>query len=156
MITTDHIDEGDINAFAAVIKSRVAAEARVARAMGFAWLGAGAAIASGLTGLRIAAAVSGYSYMISGTPAAEQTAKALVMALEHTPLQTTVSGTMTLAPNSEVRLAPNQTVRLQEGSTVKLDSSSSVRVTLVDMPHPSSQQLGLGIKATTNELPFTS
>jgi hypothetical protein len=50
---------------------------------------------------------------------------------------------MTLAPNSEVRLAAGQTVRLQEGSTV-------------DMPQPSSQQLGLGIKANTNELPFTS
>jgi hypothetical protein len=68
MITTEQIDDGNLNAFAAIIKSRAAAEARVARAMGLAWLGAGAAIASGLAGLGIAAALCGYSYIISVKP----------------------------------------------------------------------------------------
>jgi hypothetical protein len=102
---------------------------------------------------RLASAFYGYGHMLSVRPAAEQTAKALVQALEHAKLTTTVSGTMSLSPDSELRLAPGQTVKLDEGATVKLDPTSSVRVVgdlKIDMPQPSKQQLQLD--ATTEGL----
>src|SRR5262245_33144196 len=156
MMSAEQADYSEVSAFAAILRSRVAADARVARAMGLAWVGAGAAIASGLAGLGILIALYGYSYTISVKPAAEQTARAFVLALERTQLKTTVSGTMSLAPNSEVKLAAGQTVRLQPGATVRLDPNSSVRAVVIDTPQPSNQQLGLSVKANTNELPFTS
>jgi hypothetical protein len=110
-------------------------------------------------GQSLAAAFYGYSYVVSVKPAAEQAAKALVEALERTQLKTIVSGTMSLAPNSEVKLASGQTVRLEEGTTVKLDPSSSVRVIgdlKIDMPQPSKQQLQLDTTSTNDELPFTN
>jgi hypothetical protein len=155
-MTSEHPEQIDVGGFAAVINSRLAAEARIAKAMGLVWLGAGGAIACCLSGLGILSALYGYSYMLSIKPAAEKTAKAFVEALERTQIKTNVSGTMSIAPNSEIRLAPGQTVKLEEGAIVKLDPNSSVRVTIIDVPQPSNQQLGLGTKANTDELPFTS
>jgi hypothetical protein len=149
----------DLGGLAAVINSRLAADARVAKAIGFAWLCGGSAIALGLTGLGVALAFYGYSYMLSVKPAAEQTAKALVAALEHAELKTTVSGTMSLSPNSQLGLAPGQVVKLAEGAIVKLDPNSSVRVVgdlKIDMPQPSKQQLQLDTTSHSEELPFTN
>jgi hypothetical protein len=75
----------DIAGLAAVINSRLAAEARVTKAIAFGWLCGGTAIALCLTGLGLAAAFYGYSFMLSVRPAAEQTAKALVDAFGDCP-----------------------------------------------------------------------
>src|SRR5438445_106435 len=99
----------DLGGFAAVINSRLNAEARIAKAISFAWFGGGAAIACCLAAAGSFVAFYGYSYMISVRPAAEQTARAFVEALERSQLKTTVSGTMALAPNSELKLASGQT-----------------------------------------------
>src|SRR5262245_51955353 len=114
-----HTDE-NINAggLAAVINSRLAAEARVAKAIAFGWLCGGTSIALCLTGLGVAAAFYGYSFMLSVKPAAEQTAKALVEAFERAELKTKVSGVMSLSP-TELRLAGGRTIKLDEGATVK-------------------------------------
>jgi hypothetical protein len=158
-MTSEIGQQTDLGGFAAVINSRLAAEGRVAKAIAVAWVGGGAAIACCLTGLGLLAAFYGYSYMLSVKPAAEQTARALVGALERTQLKTKVSGTMSLAPNSELKLAPGQTVKLAENSIVKLDPNSSVRVIgdlKVDMPQPSKGQLQLDTRSKNEELPFTS
>jgi hypothetical protein len=154
-------DEGNINVegLAAIINSRLAAEARTSRAIGFSWLCGGAAIAACLIGLGFASAFLGYSYMLSVKPAAEQTAQALVKALEHADLKVTVSGNMDLNPNSEIKLAAGQTVKLNEGAIVKLDPNSSIRVVgdlKYDVPQPSKQQLQEDTTSRDNELPFTS
>jgi hypothetical protein len=144
----------DVGGFAAVINSRLSAEARMAKAIAFGWFAGGVAIASCFTGLGIAAAFYGYSYVVSVKPAAEQTAKALVDALERAQLKTMVTGTMSLAPNSEVKLAAGQTVRVEEGTTIKLDPSPSVRVVgdlKIDMPQPSKQQLQLETTSASEE-----
>jgi hypothetical protein len=95
--------------------------------------------------------------MLSVKPAAEQTAKALVNSLEHAELKTTVSGTMSLSPDSELKLAGGQTVKLEENTTVKLDPSSTVRVIGdLKMPQPSKHQLQADATTGTDELPFTS
>jgi hypothetical protein len=129
----------DVGGFAAIINARLCAQARVANAIAFCWFGGGLAIALSLTGLGLAFAFYGYSYTLSVRPAAERTARSLVEALERAELKTTVTGTMALAPNSELRLASGQTVRLDEGATIKLDPNSSVRVVgdlKIDMPQP--------------------
>jgi hypothetical protein len=105
-----------------------------------------------------AAAFCGYSHMISVKPAAELTARALVDAFERTRLTTVVSGSMSLAPNSELKLAAGQTVRLNDNAIVKLDPASSVRIVgnlKIDVPQPSKQQLQLDNKGKSDELPFT-
>lgn len=146
----------DVGGFAAIINSRLAAEARVRRAIAFGWLCAGAAVAVCLCGVGIAFALYGYSYMISVKPAADQIAKAMVEALEKAKLKTSITGTMSLAPNSELRLLPGQTLSLAEGSTVKLDPKSSVRVVGdVKMPQPSARQLQPNVMSG-DQLPFTS
>jgi len=146
----------DVAGLAAVINSRLAAEARVAKAISFGWLCGGAAIACCLSSLGLALALYGYSYVISVKPAAELTAKALVEALERAELKTTVSGTMSLSPNSELRLAGGQAVKLAEGTTVKLDPNSSVRVVGdIKMPQPSNRQLQPNTMSG-DRLPFTS
>jgi predicted phage tail protein len=61
----------DLRGFAAIINSRLAIEARIAKAVGFGWLCGGAAIASILTGLGVAAALYGYSFMLSVKPAGD-------------------------------------------------------------------------------------
>jgi hypothetical protein len=155
---TDRRDSDDLGGFAAVITSRLAAESRIARAIGFAWLCGGWAIACGLIGSGLALAFLGYSYMISVGPAAELTAKALGDAFKRAELRTIVSGSMSLSPESELTLASGQTVRLQEGAVVKLDSSSSVKIVgdlKVDIPQPSKQQLQLDATTGNKELPFT-
>jgi hypothetical protein len=120
---------------------------------------AGIALFAGLTGLGFASAIYGFSCVYSIQPAAEQTAQALVFALERAKLKTTVSGTMSLSPNSELRLATAQTVKLEEGAIVALDPKSSVRVIgdlKVDMPQPSRQQLQVDTTSRSDELPFTN
>jgi hypothetical protein len=93
----------DIEGLAAVINSRLSAEARLTKAIAFGWLCGGTAIVLCLTGLGIAAAFYGYSFMLSVRPAAEQTAKALVAAFERTKLTTIVSGVMSLSPSADLR-----------------------------------------------------
>lgn len=154
-----HEEKIDVGGFAAVINSRLAAEARIARAISFGWLCAGLAIFACLAGLGFTSAVYGFSYMYSVQPAAEQTMQALVHALERAQLKTIVSGTMSLHPNSELKLAAGQTVRLEEGAIVALDPKSSVRVISdlkVDMPQPSRQQLQVDTTSKSDELPFTN
>jgi hypothetical protein len=151
-------DYSDVESFASVINSRLAAEARVSKAVGFGWLCGGWAIAFCLTGLGIAAALYGYSFMMSVTPAAHLTATAIRDAFTRAELRTFVTGTLSLAPDSELTLAANQTVKLVEGAVVKLDPNSSVRVIgdlKVDVPQPSKQQLQLDATSGSNELPFT-
>jgi hypothetical protein len=153
----DEAERVDVGGFAAVINSQLAAESRIARAISFAWFGGGIAMAFSLSGMGVLAALYGYSHTISVQPAAEQAAKAIAEAIQRTPLKTTVSGSMSLAPNSQLRLAAGQNVRLQEGATVRLASNSSVRVIAdlkVEMPQPSNQQLHVRDKG--NELPFTT
>jgi hypothetical protein len=146
----------DLSGLAAVLNSRLSADARVARALSFAWFFAGAGVATLLTGLGLAAALVGYSHLVSIESAATQSAKALAAALERAQVQTTVSGTMALAPDTELKLASRQTVRLAEGATVKLDPSSTIRVVGdVKMPQPSPRQLQAEVRVG-DQLPFTS
>jgi hypothetical protein len=159
MIDVGSDEPVDVGTFAATINARLRADSRICGAVAFAWSAGGMAIGSCLIGLGVAFACYGYSYMISVRPAAEQTAKALVDALEHSNFKTTVSGLMSIDPDTQLRLAPGQAIRLEEGSIVKLDPSSSVRVVgdlKVDMPQPSQEQLQLQIPGKNNELPFTS
>jgi hypothetical protein len=94
--------------------------------------------------------------MISVKPAAEQVAKALVAAMEQAKLRATVSGTMALSPNLELRVAAGQTVKLAEGTTVKLDPNSIVRVAGdIKMPQPSNRQLQPNAMSG-DQLPFTT
>jgi hypothetical protein len=149
----------DVGGLAAVINSRLAAEARIARAISFGWIGGGTAIALCLTGLGCAAALYGYSYMISVKPVAEGVATALVQAIEYAELKTSVTGTMSLAENSEVHLAAGQSVKLEDGAIVKLEPNSSVRVVgdlKIDIPQPSKGQLQLDTTSKNDELPFTN
>jgi len=146
----------DLGGLAAMINVRLSHEARIARAVGFGWLCAGAAVGCTLASIGIALAFYGFSSVISIKPAAEQTAKAFVDAVEKAKIKTTVTGTMSLAPNSELKLAPGQTVTLAEGAMVKLDPNSSVRVVGdLKMPQPSAYQLQPDIKSG-DQLPFTS
>jgi hypothetical protein len=156
---TSRHSETDFAGFVATINSRLAARARLARATSFAWLCGRAAIALCLAGLGLAAAFSGYSYLISVKPAAELTAKAIAEALARTELKTIVSGSVSFTPNSELKLAPNQVVVLEEGTSVKLDPNSSVRVVgdlKMDIPRPSEKQLQLGASSDSEERPFTN
>jgi hypothetical protein len=147
----------DLRGLAAVINSRLATDARLTKAIAFGWLCGGAAIGIFLTGLGVALALYGYSYMLSIKPAAEQTAKALITALEQSVLKATVSGIMSLSPDSELRLAGGQTIKLDENTTIKLDPSSSVRVAGdLKMPQPSKHQLQTDAATGNDELAFTS
>jgi hypothetical protein len=151
-------DQFDVRGFAAIISSRVTAEARIARAVGFGWLCGGYAIAFCLIGLGAALAFLGYSSMISATPSAEASAKALAEAFRRAEFKTTVSGKMSLAMDSEVKLAPHQTVKLVDGASIKLDPDSTIRVVgdlKLDVPQPSRKQLQLDATSGSNELPFT-
>jgi hypothetical protein len=72
-------------------------------------------------------------------------------------MKTTVSGTMSLSANSQLKLASGQTLKLEEGSTLKLDPNSSVHVVGdLKMPQPSKQQLQADATPGGDELPFTS
>jgi hypothetical protein len=133
------------------------ADARIKKALAFGWFCGGCAIAVCLISAGLAAALLGYSYMISVNPAAEIAAKALGDAFQKAKIKTSVTGTMVLA-NTEVSLAKDQTVKLAEGSVVKLDPLSSVRVTgdfKTDVPQPSKRQLQLDATTNSKDLPFT-
>lgn len=156
MTTSEERDS--LGGFAAIINSRLAAESRIARAIGFAWMCGGWAIASCLVGAGIALAFLGYSYMISVMPAAELAAKAIGEAFKRAELKTIVAGSMNLSPDSELSIAGGQTIRLQEGAIAKLDPSSSVHIIgdlKVNVPQPSKQQLQLDATTGNKELAFT-
>jgi hypothetical protein len=151
-------DYRDVESFAAVVNSRLDAEARICKAVAFGWTCGGWAIASCLIGIGVAAALYGYSFVISIQPASEQIANALRDALARAELKTDVTGKLSLAPGSELTLAPNQTVKLADGAVVKLDPNSSVRVVgdlKLDVPQPSKQQLQLDATSGSKELPVT-
>jgi hypothetical protein len=155
----DEEENIDVGGLAALINARLAAEAHIARAIGFCWMCGGAAIAACMFGLGFALAFLGYSHMLSVKPAAEQTGQALVKAFEQAELKATVTGSMSLSRNSELTLAPGQTVKLDEGAIVKLDPNSSIRVVgdlKYDVPQPSKQQLQEDVMVGDHELPFTS
>ena len=95
---------GDYTGLVAVVNSRLAAKARLARAISFGWLCGGVAVASCLAGLGLAAAFYGYSYLISIKPAVDLTANSLVDALARAEMKTIVSGTMSFTPESELKL----------------------------------------------------
>jgi hypothetical protein len=144
-------------AFAETLNSRVAADARIRKAVAFGWLCGGCAVAVCLISAGFAVALLGYSYMISVNPSAEIVAKALADALQKAVIKTSVTGNMALV-NTEVSLAKDQSVRLAEGSVVKLDPESSVRVTgdfRADVPQPSKRQLQLDATSNSKDLPFT-
>ena len=156
MMTKDNID---VSGLAAVINARLSADARITKAIAFAWLAGGAAIALCLIGFGLALAFVGYSYVLSVQPTADKIAKAIVDAFKRSELKTVVSGTMSLAADSEVRFAAGQTVALENGAIVKLDPNSTIRVVgdlKVDMPQPSKQQLQLGTTSKSEEQPFTN
>jgi hypothetical protein len=149
----------DLDGFCAVINSRLAANARVAKATAFGRLCGGAAIAFCLSGLGVAVALYGYSQMVSAQPAAEQTANALVAAFNRAEINANVTGNMSLSPDSEIKLREGQTVKIEEGATVSLDPTSSIRVVgdlKIDIPRPSQQQLQLETTSKSNDVPFTS
>lgn len=154
---TDRIDENiDVRGLAAIINSRLAAEARVSRAIGFGWLCGGIALMCTLSACGVALAFFGYSYMVSIKPAAEQTTAAVVGAIERAKLKTTITGTVSLPQNAEIKLAPNQSIKLAEGTIVKLDPNSSVKVVGdVKIPQPSAYQLQKD-EMSGDQLPFTT
>jgi hypothetical protein len=85
-------------------------------------------------------------------------AQGLVRALERAELHATVTGTMSLAANSEIKLAEGQTVKLEDRTPLKLDPNSSVQVIAnvkLDVPQPSKEQLQVDLPSKTGDLPFT-
>lgn len=150
-------EDDDLGAFAAVLNSRLASDARITKARAFGWLCTGWAIALCLVALGSAVAFYGYSQMMSVAPAAEIAASALSDAFKRASIRTTVSGNMKFA-STEVSLSKGQTVKLIEGASIKLDKDSSVRVIgdlKVDVPQPSKRQLQLDTTSGNKELPFT-
>jgi hypothetical protein len=151
-------DYAGVESFAAIISSRLAAEARISKAISFCWLCGGLAIASCLIGLGCAIALYGYSTTLSLSPAAAQIAEAVKQSFAEAAIHTVVEGEVTLAPDTVLTLAPNQTIRLAEGTSVSLDPNSSVKVVgdvKVDIPQPSKQQLQVDATSGSNELPST-
>jgi hypothetical protein len=76
-------DEKDVNfgGLAAALNSRLNAESRITNSVGFFWLCGGAAICIVLAGMGVAAALYGYSSLLSAKPAADEIATALTQAL---------------------------------------------------------------------------
>lgn len=151
-------DFSDVEGFVAVINSRLAAEARIAKAIGFVWFCAGWAIALCLFGLGGMAAFYGYGSTISVSPAAGQIAEAIGQAFSRAIIHTAVEGEVSLSPDAALTLSPGQTVKLAEPATVALDPNSSVRVVgdfKIDVPQPSKQQLQLDTTSNSKEAPFT-
>lgn len=155
---SDQARHDDLDAFAAILNSRLAVSARIARAKSFALQCAGWLIACVMTGMGLVIAFWGYSTTISPSAAADTLANAIVDAFKRAEIRTIVSGTMKLSPDAELTLAKDQTVKLMEGSMVKLDPSSSVRVIgdlKINVPQPSKEQLQLDTTSGSKELPFT-
>jgi hypothetical protein len=147
----------DVSGLAVMINTRLAADARISRAAAFLWFCAGTAIALTLAGSGVSLALLGYSRIITMSAAADVVAHALVSALEHTKLTTTVTGSVSLAEGSELKLASNQKVSFNRDTIVKLAENSSVRIlNNFHMPQPSTQQLQLDTKSKSSELPFTN
>jgi hypothetical protein len=150
-------ERNDMGGLAAMIGTRLSTEARIARAAAFVWLCGGIAAALVLVGVGCELGLVGYSQLISVRPAADLVGHAIVVALERAKLTTNITGTVTLAQNTELTLAADQTVSLNEGATIKLDENSSVRVAAdVHVPQPSKQQLQLNAMTRSDELPFTN
>jgi hypothetical protein len=148
----------DLAPFAAIINSRLGVQARILRAKGFGWLCGGLAVAFFLSGIGALLAFYGYSHMVSIRPATEQIAQVLVHALEHAQLTTSVTGTMSLPPNAEIKLADGQMVKLEQKTPLKLDPNSSVRIVgnlKLDVPQPSKGQLQVDLPSKTGERPLT-
>jgi hypothetical protein len=148
-----------LGGFAAVLNSRLAAEARIARAKGFLWTSGGVAIGMVMAGLGISFALYGFSHVHSVSAASEHLANSIKRALETAQFKTTVSGNVSLSPNAELKLAPNQVIALTQSSFLRLDPNSTVRVVgdvKLDIPQPSREQLQLDTKPKSNELPFTT
>jgi hypothetical protein len=103
-------EEIQVGGLAAVINARLASDALLAKAKGLLWTCAGVASFLALSGLGVASSLYGYALTRSIKPAAEEVATALIEALERAELKTTVSGVMSLAPNTQLRLAPGQNV----------------------------------------------
>jgi hypothetical protein len=125
---TTHLHDRDVSGLAAMINSRLAADARISRAAAFLWFCARTAIALTLAGFGAALALLGYSRTITVAPAAELVAHTLVDALEHTKLTTAVTGNVSLAKGSELNLASNENLSLSGDAIVKLAENSSVSV----------------------------
>jgi hypothetical protein len=151
--------QSGMGSFAASLNSHLAAKARISQAIGFAWLCGGAAIAACLFASGLALAFLGYSYMVSVKTASDEIAKALVTALQQTKLNTNISGTVSLSPDSRLRLAEGQNVKIDEHtSTIKIDPNASVRVIgdlKVDVPQPSQEQLQPDATSKSDDIPIT-
>src|ERR1700761_2941873 len=136
---TDQVRHDELDAFAAILNSRLAISARIARAKSFALQCAGWLIALVMTGIGVVIAFWEYSTTISPSSAADVLANAIADAFKRAEIRTIVSGTMKLSPDAELTLAKDQTVKLMEGSIVKLDPSSMVRVVgdlKINVPQP--------------------
>jgi hypothetical protein len=120
-------NQTDVSGLAAMINTRLAADAPISRAAAFLWFCAGTAVALTLAGFGVTLALLGYSRIITMSPAAEVVAHALVDALEHTKLTTTVTGSVSLAEGSELKLASNQRVSLNSDTIVKLAENTTLR-----------------------------
>jgi hypothetical protein len=156
-VTAHLSNQTDVSGLAAMINTRLAADARISRAAAFLWFCGGTAIALTLARFGVTLALLGYSRIITISPAAEVVAHALVNALEHTKLTATVTGSVSLAEGCELKLASNQKISLNSGTIVKLAENSSVRIlNNFHMPLPSTQQLQLDTKSKSSELPFTT
>ena len=92
---------GGINSFAASLNSRLGNQARISKAIGFAWLCGGLAIAACLTASGVAFAFLGYSYMVSIKPTADEIARALASALQSSDFKANVTGNVALSPKVE-------------------------------------------------------
>jgi hypothetical protein len=146
----------DLGGFAASLNSRLHTQARLSKAVGFAWLCGGMGIASCLTACGLALAFLGYSHMISVKAASDKVARALAAAFQRADIKTNVSGVLGLSPESQLRLAGGQTVKLDQSSaTLRLDPNSSVRVVGLDVPQPSKEQLQQETTSSSNEIPIT-
>jgi len=150
---------GDVRGFATAVHSRLVADSRIAGAMAFTWLCAAISIALCLAAAGLVIAFSGYAQLFSKTTGAELTARAFARAIEGVRMKATISGTMSFAPNAELRLAEGQTVGLSKDAVVKLDPESAVHIIgnlRIDAPQPSNRQLQLGALSKSDEVPFTN
>lgn len=141
-------------ALAAAVNARMAADGRIVNAKAFLLRLAGVGALIALTGLGIAVALFGYSFVKDERSSADKIADSLVRALDRTTLKTagevkvveggTVkldSATVTLDPQATVRMA--EPLKLDPATTVKLDPNARVRVSNApaDQTRPTPAQL---------------
>jgi hypothetical protein len=147
-----------LGGFPAIVNSRLAAEARIARAVSFLWSAAGGASALTLIGAGAMAAMYGFSFITSPISSADILANSFAKALEQSKIKATVNGAMAIPSDTQLSLADGQTVSLSEGTVVKVDPNSSIKVVgdfKIDVPQPSKQQLQLDTQSNSKEIPFT-